>query len=431
MYMAASTRRFFLSGSAATLASVSAARLLAQSSANRAANSVAIGVMGLNGRGKTLAAEFAKQANVRVAAVCDVDSRALSAGSQVVQDAGQAKPDEFVDLRKMLESKSIDAVIVAAPNHWHAPAAILACKAGKHVYVEKPLSHTPHEGEVAVLAARKYDRVVQMGAQRRSWPAIREGIERLRAGELGRVLYSRGWYNSRRGSIGKGSEAPPPTWLNYELWQGPATETPYRNNFLHYHWHWFWRWGNGELGNNGIHALDLCRWGLGVDFPSRVVSGGGKYRWKDDQETPDTHTVTFDFGEKAIHWEGVSWSALGFEHSQFGASFHGERGSMVMTDGGYAILDLQNKQREKRTGEESLSVHLADFLASIRDGRRPNADVDEAHKSTLLCHLGNMAYRTGSTLNLDSMNGRPQHNSAAEALWTKEYRAGWEPTVNG
>jgi predicted dehydrogenase len=425
----AATRRFFMGSSAAALAALSTPSLLAQNSASGAANTIAIGIMGVNGRGKALAAEFAKQPNVRVAAICDVDSRALLSCSQVIVDAGQPKPAEFVDIRKMLEEKSLDAVAVAAPNHWHAPAAILACKAGKHVYVEKPLSHTPREGELAIEAARKYDRVVTMGAQRRSWPAIREGMERLHAAELGRILYSRGWYNNRRNSIGKEMESSPPAWLNYELWQGPAPDTAFRNNFLHYNWHWFWNWGNGELGNNGIHALDLCRWGLQVDYPSRVVSGGGKYRWDDDQQTPDTHTVTYDCGDKAIHWEGLSWSALGFEHSQFGASFHGEKGTMVMTDSGYVIFDLQNKQREKKDGDGSLAVHLADFLSAIREKQKPNADVEEAHKSTLLCHLGNIAYRTNSTLTLDPKSGRIQNNPAAEALWTKEYRPGWDPSV--
>lgn len=427
--MAATTRRFFMGNGAALLASLPTTSLLARNSTNRASNSVSIGVMGVNGRGEALAAGFAKQPGVRVAAICDVDSRALTSCSQTIVDGGQAKPAEFVDIRKMLEDKSLDAIAIAAPNHWHAPAAILACKAGKHVYVEKPLSHTPHEGEVAILAARKYDRVVQMGTQRRSWPAIREGMERLRAGDLGRVLYSRGWYNNRRGSIGKGMETPQPNWLDYELWQGPAPETAFHTNYLHYNWHWFWKWGNGELGNNGIHALDLCRWGLGVEFPSRVVSGGGKYRWEDDQETPDTHTVTFDFGDKAIHWESLSWSALGFEHSLFGASFHGEKGTLVVTDSGYVIFDLQNKQKEKREGEDGDGVHLADFLTAIREGRQPHADVAEAHKSTLLCHLGNIAFRTQSVLTLDNANGHIQNNAAAAALWTKEYRAGWEPMV--
>lgn len=425
--MANATRRFFCGASVATLAAA-ASRSLAQSAASGASKTVAIGVMGVNGRGKALAAILAKQPDVRVAAICDVDSRALEAGMQTVVDAGQKRPRSFVDVRKMLDEKSLDAVVIAAPNHWHAPATILACKAGKHVYVEKPLSHTPREGELAIEAARKYDRVVQMGAQRRSWPVIREAMSRLHEGELGRLHYSRGWYNARRGSIGKGTPASPPSWLDYELWQGPATDAPFHTNYLHYHWHWFWKWGNGELGNNGIHALDLCRWGLQVDYPRRVVSGGGKYRWPDDdQETPDTHTATFDFGDKTIHWEGLSWSALGFEHSQFGASFHGEKGTMVMTDGGYAIFDLQNKEQVRQTGDQSVAVHLADFLSAIREGRQPNAHVDEAHKSTLLCHLGNIAFRTSGALVIDPAKGHILENEAAQKLWTKEYRKGWQP----
>ena len=185
--------------------------------------------------------------------------------------------------------------LVAAPDHWHAPAAILACQAGKHVYVEKPCCHNPREGELAIAAARRHKRVVQVGTQRRSWPGVIEGIDKLRTGAIGRVLYSRGWYNNRRASIGHGKPAPVPAWLDYTLWQGPVPERPYRDNILPYFWHWYWHWGTGELGNNGVHALDMCRWGLGVDYPTHVSSGGGRYRYDDDGQTPDTHTVTYDF----------------------------------------------------------------------------------------------------------------------------------------
>ena len=319
---------------------------------------------------------------------------------------------------------------IAAPDHWHGPATILACAAGKHVYVEKPACHNPREGELMVAAARKHNRVVQVGTQRRSMPAIIESIERVRAGEIGKVLVSRGWYTAARKSIGHGKPAPVPAGLDYALWQGPAPEREYRDNVVHYNWHWFWNWGTGELGNNGIHSLDLCRWGLGVDFPRRVVAGGGKYFFDDDQETPDTHTVTYDFGDKCIIWEGRNWHPRGLEDSTFGYAFYGDQGALVCDGKTYRVFDKGEKEiASQDKGFSGHDPHLLNFLSCIRSGARPAADIEEGHKSTLLCHLGNIAYRTGHTLNLDAANGQPQDDPAATALWSREYRPGWEPKV--
>jgi predicted dehydrogenase len=300
-------RRRFAQLSAATAAIAAAASASGAASPNE---KVRIGVMGL-ARGSALAAAIAAQPDAEVAYLCDVDSRRLGPAVEAIGGKQARKPQGVGDFRKILDDPTVDALAIAAPDHWHAPATILACAAGKHVYVEKPCCHNPHEGELQIAAARKHDRVVQVGMQRRSWPSVIEAIEILHAGLIGRVLYSRGWYANRRLSIGKSKPTSPPKELDYTLWQGPAPERPFKDNTLHYNWHWFWQWGTGELGNNGVHALDMCRWGLGVDFPTRVTSGGGKYRWDDDQETPDTHTVSFDFGDKTIFWEGLSWCPRG------------------------------------------------------------------------------------------------------------------------
>lgn len=388
-----------------------------------------VGIMGVNGRGSSLAQTFIANPGATVGFVCDVDVRALEKGAAIVEKASGKRPETVSDFRKLLDNKTIDILVVAAPNHWHAPATILGCAAGKHVYVEKPCSHNPREGELAVEASRKYNRVVQMGSQRRSRPSIIEAVEKVRGGELGRVMYSRTWYSSRRGPIGHGKPADVPEWLDYKLWQGPAPDRPFVDNLVHYNWHWHWHWGNGELGNNGVHALDVARWALGVDFPTRVTSAGGKYRHDDDQETPDTHMVSYDFGDKTITWEGLSWSPFGPGVSQFGLTFHGDKGSMLLQDNGYKIYDMQNKEVASFGGKGGDGEHIENFLQCIRTGQRPNADIEEGHKSTLLCHLGNIAHRVDRVLHCDPQSGRIENDEEAAKLWSREYREGWTPKV--
>ncbi|MBI2948249.1 MAG: Gfo/Idh/MocA family oxidoreductase [Verrucomicrobia bacterium] len=391
---------------------------------------VVLGVMGTNGRGMDHVAAFTSLPNTEIAYVCDVDSRALEKAAAAVMRRQEKRPQSVTDFRQILDDKAVDVLSIAAPNHWHAPATILACAAGKHVYVEKPGSHNPREGEWTVAAARKYKRVVQMGNQRRSWPAMIEAIQRLHAGEIGKVLFARTWYNNRRPAIGRGKATPPPDWLDYKLWQGPAPERPYKDNLVHYHWHWHWHWGNGELGNNGIHALDVARWGLGVECPVRVTCGGGRYHYQDDQETPDTYVTTFDFGDKGASWESHSCHPRGFEGAQFGIHFYGENGSLVIAGNTIKIYDLSGKEIStinNRGGGDA--VHFANFLECIRDGKKPNSDIEECQKSTLLCHLGNIAFRTGRAINLDPKTRRILGDEDAVKLWGREYRPGWEPKV--
>lgn len=401
-----------------------------EASTSSAGSTISVGFMGVNNRGAALANGFVSQPNVRIATICDVDPTVAERVAKKIADKGVSKPSVCEDFRRMLDDKTIDAIVVAAPNHWHAPATILACAAGKHVYVEKPCSHTPEEGELAIAAARKHNRVVDMGSQRRSWPAIQEAIQKIREGVIGEVHYSRTWYNNRRESIGVHQPSKPPAGLNWDLWQGPSVRREYQENILPYHWHWWWHWGNGELGNNGIHAIDVARWGLGVEYPTRVTAGGGKYRHQDDQETPDTMMVTYDFpGKKTITWEGLSWSPLGPDHSRFGLSFHGTEGSIVLRDPGYTIFDMKDKEVSTHVDRGGDSDHLANFLGCIRDSNRPNADIEEGHRSTLLCHLGNIAFRTQTHLQIDSSNGHIQNLSDAARWWSKEYAEGWKPTV--
>jgi predicted dehydrogenase len=407
----------------AALATAFPVRLPAQSPSNK----IVVGVMGL-GRGVDLIRSSSANENVEVAYVCDVDESRFARAQKTITDKQGKEPRAVKDFRRILDDKDVDVLMVAAPNHWHAPATILACSAGKHVYVEKPASHNPNEAELMVAAARKNNRVVQMGNQRRSWPALIEAVEKLQAGVIGRVLFARCWYNNLRGSIGRGTPGPVPANIDYTLWQGPAPERPYKSNLIHYNWHWHWHWGNGELGNNGVHAIDVARWGLGVDYALRITSNGGRYHHQDDQETPDTNMVTYDFGEKGISWEGSSCHPRPQENLSF-VTFYGEGGSLANYGGGYKIFDLKGKELENKSGPGGEQGHIANFLEAIRTGKRPNSEIENAQKSALLCHLGNIAYRVGRTIHFDPATRRIVNDPEATALWTREYRPGWEPKV--
>jgi predicted dehydrogenase len=416
---------FLASAGAATVALAS--RRGARAAA--ANDTVVLALMGANNRGSQLATLFARQAGAEIAYVCDCDERAIEKGIAAARSNGGRRAKGVKDFRHALDDPAVDGLICAAPNHWHAAATILACAAGKHVYVEKPASHTPQEGERMIAAARAANRVVQVGLQRRSGPLYRKAIERLRGGAIGRVLFARSTYFNDRPSIGRGNKTSVPSWLDYDLWQGPAPARPYQDNLVHYNWHFFWHWGNGELGNNGVHTIDICRWALGVDYPTRVTAAGAKLRYDDDQETPDTYTVTFDCGGRTMVWEGISWSRAQASSSQIGVEVRGENGSLFIDDSGYVIYDRAQKVVEKDGGRRGDDEHLADFLAAVRGGSRPNADIEEGHKSTMFCHLGNIAYRTAQALEIDPASGRIVGNGAAQALWSREYRNGWMPAV--
>lgn len=420
-------RRTFLQSTAAAGATLALGSLARGQDAP--SERVRVGVMGVNGRGAALAAGFAARPGSEVAYLCDVDEQALEKCMAQVSGQQSAAPQGVSDFRRILDDGSVDALIVAAPDHWHGPATILACSAGKHVYVEKPACHNPREGELMIAAARKHQRVVQMGNQRRSSVGVNEAMQRMQEGEIGRVLFSRGWITSVRPAIGRGQTTQPPAHLNYELWQGPAPEQAYRDNVVHYHWHWFWHWGTGELGNNGIHALDLCRWGLGVEYPTSAVCGGGKFHFDDDQETPDTQLATYHFGDKAIHWEHRTWQKRGIDGANWGATFYGEQGTLALTTDRYVVYDAEERPIAESALNTGESEHQVDFLDCIRGGGTPHSEIEEGVKSTFLCHAGNIAYRSRQTVNLDPTTHQIVDNPQQQALWAREYRPGWEPVV--
>ena len=397
---------------------------------------VVVAVMGLNGRGSVLAKTFAKTANAEVGAVCDVDSTVLAKAATTLGVKG------IVDFRRALDDKSIDALVIAAPDHWHAPAALLAMSAGKHVYLEKPCGHNAREGELLVEAQRKTKRVVQMGTQQRSAPRSIEVLQAVREGLIGKAYQARAWYANTRGTIGRGKAAPVPGNLDYELWQGPAPHTPYHDNVIHYNWHWFRRWGTGEIANNGTHEIDVCRWALGVDHCNRVTSTGGRYHFDDDWEFPDTQEAVFEFpGGKRIIWQGQSCNGLNTYGRSRGTSILGTTGSVVMDRDGYVVYDLKNeivKQNLATQAGDGLNIsadddmtnaHIANFVDAIRTGAALRQPIEEGAKSVLLCHLGNIAQWTGRALKVDPATGHIQGDEAAMAHWSREYAPGWAPTV--
>ena len=405
-----------------------------------------VAAIGLNGRGNSMVGTIAKQKNTEVSCVCDVDSRTMPKAINSIAKAGQAiVPKAEKDCRKVLEDKSIDAIYIATPDHWHAPLTIMGCQAGKHVYVEKPLSHNPKEGEMAVAAARKYDRVVQMGAQRRSAPVLTQGIEQLHNGIIGRVYLAKTWYtNKRKPTFLKPGNVP--EWLDYDLWQGPAPRTPYQDGLIHYNWHWFWNWGTGEALNNGTHEVDVARWGLGVDFPTRVTSVGGRYHYEDDWQTPDTQIITMDFpGRVSLMWENRSCNGRPIEGAERGIIFYGDKGSLDTGGDSYKVYDndgkLINEVKSlivegaidgRNTASPSLgmdSLHMADFLDAIRNNRKPNCDVEIGFKSIVGMQLGNISWRVGRDLKIDPKNGHIIGDPEAQKLWSREYEKGWEPKV--
>jgi predicted dehydrogenase len=419
-------RRDFLAASAATGVTLG---LATQGPAQDASSKIVVGIVGTGGRGTGLAQTFQQQPGVEVTYACDVDQRNAERAAGVVQKLNNRAPRVVTDLRRVFDDKSVDLVVVATCNHWHAPAAIMACAAGKHVYVEKPCSHNPREGELLVQAARKHRRHVQMGNQRRTWPRVIEAIDEIKKGVIGRVYLAQAWYTNNRPTIGTGKAVDVPAGLDWDLWQGPAPRRPYRSNYHPYNWHWFWHWGNGELGNNGIHSIDLCRWGLDVNYPIRVTSSGGRYRYQDDQETPDTHTVCFEFeGRKQIVWEGLSCNRLPSGRTDH-VRFHGENGVMSLNDNAYTIYDTVGKEVRRVPVQSGDGGHIANLLDAIRTGARLNSEIEDGHKSTLLCHLGNISQRTGRALHCAPRDGSIQNDKEAQGYWTREYAKGFEPRV--
>jgi len=438
------TRREFLDALAFTAAGVATA-MTARSYARILGSNdrLNFAVIGLNGRGYAhLASIKANKDSARLTHVCDVDSDILAKFAETAQkDMGEPVTAEK-DFRKVLALRDIDAISIATPDHWHAPMAIAGLRAGKHVYVEKPCSHNPAEGQMLVKAQQKYGKLVQMGTQQRSSKHTAEVVEKIHGGLIGRPYLAKAWYSNVRKSIGTGKEVQVPPRLDWDLWQGPVPRRPYQDNLHPYNWHWFRVYGTGETLNNGTHEVDVCRWALGVDFPQRLTAAGGRYHFKDDWQFYDTLVTNFDYGEKLILWEGQSCQGMKQYGRDRGALIMGTTGAVLVDRDGFEVYDLKGtKTSEFRTGSRTSSAdvlgrdsmtdaHFANFIAAIRSGEKLNAPISDGNISVTMLQISNIAWEVNRELTLDTRDGRVQNDDAAMKMWTRTYEKGWEPEVS-
>ena len=417
-------RRKFLQLSAAGAAGVAAAPSIA--GALGANEQVRVGVLGIRGRGRAHARELAGLKNVEVVTLCDVDSRLFDDRVKMVADIQGKAPSTVEDCRRVLEDKSVDVISIGAPDHWHGPMTIYGCQAGKDVYVEKPCSHNIREGRLMIEAARKYDRIVQHGTQSRSGESFVKAREFVRSGKLGTIRMAKVINSQLRANIGHENETEVPAGVNYDLWLGPAPKRPFSPNRFHYNWHWHWDYGTGDMGNDGVHAIDYARWFLGVEDPVSVSAMGTKLHFDDDQETPDTQIATFDFGDRYLVYEMHIWTNYQPEGFENGAVLYGTEGNLAISPRGWKVTWSGNKAGPSSPGSSRSVEHFQNFIDCVRSRKTPIADIREGHLSSRLAHLANIATRLGRSLNFDPKTETFVGDADANAMLTRQYR---EPFV--
>ncbi|MDR1407436.1 MAG: Gfo/Idh/MocA family oxidoreductase [Tannerella sp.] len=389
---------------------------------------IRVAVLGVNGRGQNHIQEVMKQPNTSVVALCDPDMPLLNKCAKSFEEKYRQKVRIEQDFRRIYDDREIDAVTLATPNHWHALQAILACQAGKDVYVEKPATHNIYEGRKLIEAAYKYNRIVQHGVQLRSSTAIREAIRHLRDGLIGRVYMARGLVYRWRPDIGDKGLSNIPEGLDYDLWCGPAPMAPFTRNLVHYNWHWHWNYGNGDVGNQGIHETDLCMWGLDVGLPERITSMGGKFLWDDCKEVPEIQTSIYHYPKqkKIIQFEVRNWCTNLEDGAGVGNIFYGDKGYLVVK--GYDTYETYlGEKREigpSRTEPDELTLHFKNWFDAIRarDMHMQNGPVESGHLSSALAHLGNISCRLGRQLQFDPVSERFIGDEDANDMLTREYR---------
>ena len=400
-------------------------------------------VIGLNSRAYAhLSSLHANKEAACIGYVCDVESTILSKFAAATEKQMGTAPKTEKDFRKVLEKSDVDAITIATPDHWHAPMAIRGLEAGKHVYVEKPCSHNPAEGVMLVKAQQKYNKLVQMGTQQRSSKHTIEIVQKIHGGLIGRAYYAKCWYTNGRKSIGVGKPAPVPATLDWDLWQGPAPRRPYKDNVQPYNWHWFKVWGTGETLNNGTHEIDVARWALDVDYPSRIAASGGRYAYQDDWQFYDTLNTSFEYDNKVIAWECTCCNDMRrFNGRSRGTIVEGTTGTVLVDRDGYEVYDLKSKKTDEfkvggetstgdLVGADSMTdAHFANFIAGIRHGEKLNAPVAIGNVAVTTLQLANIAWDVKRVLNLDPNTGMIVNDSQAMKAWSRDYEKGWEPKV--
>ena len=425
------TRRSFLQQGIVGAAVASAATVRASSAVNER---VRLGVIGPGGMGSAHIRQLVQRSDAEVAWVCDVDSQRAGNASETVSDATGRSPQSTADLRKILDDDSIDAVFIATPDHWHVPAAIMSLDAGKHVYVEKPCCHNFREGLLLQEAVTRSGKHLQVGTQSRSADFLQEGIQRIHEGEIGEVLVAKAWNSQRRGSIGKRQPEAPPAYIDFNTWLGPSPERSYQSNLLHANWRWWYDFGCGDMGNDGIHDIDVALWGLGIQhLPSKLSCIGGKYFFDDDQQFPDTQTAIVEYsGEQSrsprqLIFEQRIWNPYKLHGYENGQAFFGTKGYVIMGHTkGWRLYGERDRLIAERTGKLNIEPHHDNFLACVRgNASSTNADVIAGTQSAAVVHLANISARTGRTLGFDSAANVVQDDDQSTAMLGRRYRDHW------
>ncbi len=430
--MTTSNRRTFLKAAGAGAAAWAAAPAIARSAQED--RRLTLGVIGPGGMGMNHVGTLAARKDVAIAWVCDVDAKRLANAAEHVYKSTGQRPRETKDMRQVLDDKSVDAVFIATPDHWHGPAAILALDAGKHVYVEKPCCHNIREGRLMADAVERSGKLLQVGTQTRSTDCAREAMQRIHEGAIGDILVAKAWNSQRRGSIGRSQPADPPAHLDYDLWCGPAPLVPYRPNMLPGVWRWWYDFGCGDIGNDGVHDIDVAVWGLGVtSHPERAACFGGKYFFDDDQQFPDSQYAVFEYPvegsakKKQLIFEQRIWSPYVQEGYENGASFYGTKGLLVIGHSvGWKLYGERNALIAERTGGADLGAHHDNFFACIRGEQKElHAPISAGHLGATIVHLANIAARVDSVLHFDPQTERITNHDRAAAMVQRKYREHW------
>lgn len=428
--MAATNRRSFLNKTVTGAAALTAASYARAAGSNER---FVVGLIGPGGMGSSHLRTLLSERDVLISHICEVDRNRLANAIKNATADGR-EPAGVGDMRRVFDQREVNAVFIATPDHWHAPAAILALDAGKHVYVEKPCAHNIREGRLMIDAARRARKICQVGTQTRSSEHAMTAMQILREGAIGEILAVRVWNSQMRRNIGKVQPSEPPATLDYDTWLGPAPRVPYRSNMLPGSWRWFYAFGTGDMGNDGVHDLDIGRWGLGVDtHPSTITALGGKYFFDDDQEFPDTQTVVFEWPiagkvgkKKQLIFEQRIWTPYKMEGYENGDAFYGTNGMMLFgKESGWKLFGPRNKEIRTGNGSPNLLAHHRNFFECIRTGRTPAADIEIGHLSASLCHLGNIATRVRRVLNFDPKTEQIHNDKEAGPMVRRQYRDHW------